>query len=55
MLLTLVTAVFTVLATVVAPGFWIGVSVTGFLLVAFVVNLRNRSLLERRHRRGEQQ
>ncbi|GIJ74341.1 hypothetical protein Voc01_092580 [Virgisporangium ochraceum] len=54
-LLTLVTALFTTLATLVAPGFWIGVSVTGFLLVAFVVNLRNRSLLERRHRRAEQQ
>jgi uncharacterized membrane protein YciS (DUF1049 family) len=54
-LLTLVTALSTVLATLVAPGFWIGVSVTGFLLVAFVVNLRNRSLLERRHRRAEQQ
>lgn len=54
-LLTLGTALFTVLATLVAPGFWIGVSVTGFLLVAFVVNLRNRSLLERRHRRAEQQ
>ena len=55
MLLTLLTALFLVLATLVARGFWIGVSVTGFLLVAFVVNLRNRSLLEQRHRRAEQQ
>jgi hypothetical protein len=55
LLLTLLTTLFSVSATLVAPAFWIGVSVTGFLLVAFVVNLRNRSLLERRHRRAEQQ
>ncbi|GAA0909831.1 hypothetical protein Vau01_011700 [Virgisporangium aurantiacum] len=55
LLLVLLTAVFSVLACLAAPGFWIGVSVTGFLLVAFVVNLRNRSLLEQRHRRAEQQ
>jgi hypothetical protein len=55
LLLALLTAVFSLLACFAAPGFWIGVSVTGFLLVAFVVNLRNRSLLEQRHRRAEQQ
>jgi hypothetical protein len=54
-LLALLTSLFSGLATLVAPGFWIGVSVTGFLLVAFVVNLRNRSLIEHRHRRAEQQ
>jgi uncharacterized membrane protein YciS (DUF1049 family) len=54
-LLALLTTLQTVLATLVARGFWIGVSVTGFLLVAFVVNLRNRALLEQRHRRAELQ
>ena len=55
MLLTLLTAAETVAAVLVARGFWIGVSVTGFLLVAFVVHLRNRALTEQRQRRAEQQ
>ncbi|MFI7425813.1 hypothetical protein ACIBPB_02380 [Micromonospora sp. NPDC049836] len=37
----------------VSPGFWISVSVTGTLLVAYVVHLRQRALLERRRRRAE--
>lgn len=55
LLLFSLTSLFGGLASFVAPGFWIGVSVSGFMLVAFVVNLRNRSLLEQRHRRAEQQ
>jgi hypothetical protein len=54
-LLTLLTAVEATLAVLVARGFWIGVSVTGFLLVAYVVHLRNRALTEQRHRRAERQ
>ena len=54
-LLTLLTAAQTVVATLVARGFWIGVSVTGFLLVAYVVNLRNRALTDQRERRAERQ
>ncbi|MDP9797914.1 Flp pilus assembly protein TadB [Catenuloplanes nepalensis] len=38
---------------VVGPGFWISVSVTGTLLVAYVVHLRNRAIAERRRRRQE--
>ncbi|SCL18485.1 hypothetical protein GA0070624_1539 [Micromonospora rhizosphaerae] len=38
---------------VVGPGFWIGFSVTGTLLVAYVVHLRQRALAERRRRRAE--
>ncbi|PZF86780.1 hypothetical protein C1I99_28705 [Micromonospora deserti] len=37
---------------VVGPGFWIGVSVTGTLLVAYVVHLRARALEARRRRRA---
>jgi hypothetical protein len=37
---------------VVAPGFWVPLSVTAFLLVAYVVHLRNRALLEQRRRRA---
>ncbi|MGC3859497.1 hypothetical protein ACPSM1_04820 [Micromonospora chersina] len=37
----------------VSPGFWISVSVTGALLVAYVVHLRQRALAERRRRRAE--
>jgi hypothetical protein len=37
----------------VGPGFWISVSVTGALLVAYVVHLRKRALAERRRRRAE--
>jgi hypothetical protein len=54
-LLTLLTAAQTVAAALVARGFWIGVSVTGFLLVAYVVNLRNRALTDQRERRAERQ
>ncbi|MFI2274292.1 MULTISPECIES: divisome protein SepX/GlpR [Catenuloplanes] len=38
---------------VVGPGFWISVSVTGALLVVYVVHLRNRAITERRRRRQE--
>ncbi|WP_374728223.1 divisome protein SepX/GlpR [Catenuloplanes atrovinosus] len=38
---------------VVGPGFWISVSVTGTLLVVYVVHLRNRAIAERRRRRQE--
>jgi hypothetical protein len=54
-LLTLLTALQTAGAVLLARGFWIGVSVTGFLLVAFVVHLRNRALTEQRERRAERQ
>jgi hypothetical protein len=54
-LLTLLSVVQTVAAVLVARGFWIGVSVTGFLLVAYVVNLRNRALVDQRTRRAERQ
>ncbi len=37
----------------VGPGFWISVSVTGALLVAYVVHLRQRALAERRRRRAD--
>ncbi|MER7991450.1 divisome protein SepX/GlpR [Micromonospora chalcea] len=37
----------------VGPGFWISVSVTGTLLVAYVVHLRQRALAERRRRRAD--
>jgi hypothetical protein len=37
----------------VSPGFWISFSVTGTLLVAYVVHLRNRAITERRRRREE--
>jgi hypothetical protein len=37
----------------VSPGFWIGFSVTGSLLAAYVVHLRNRAMAERRRRRQE--
>ncbi|WP_197675801.1 divisome protein SepX/GlpR [Micromonospora auratinigra] len=37
----------------VSPGFWISVSVSGALLVAYVVHLRKRALAERRRRRAE--
>ncbi|WP_309227505.1 MULTISPECIES: hypothetical protein [unclassified Micromonospora] len=36
----------------VSPGFWISVSVTGTLLAAYVVHLRQRALAERRRRRA---
>jgi len=37
----------------VSPGFWVGVAVTGALLLAYLVHLRNRALSERRRRRAE--
>jgi hypothetical protein len=37
----------------VGPGFWISAGVTGTLLVAYLVHLRNRAMLERRRRRAE--
>jgi hypothetical protein len=37
----------------VSPGFWVGLAVTGTLLLAYLVHLRNRALLERRRRRAE--
>jgi hypothetical protein len=35
----------------VSPGFWISFSVTGTLLVAYVVHLRNRAIADRQRRR----
>jgi hypothetical protein len=37
----------------VSPGFWISVSVTGTLLVVYVVHLRNRAVHDQRRRRVE--
>jgi len=37
----------------VGPGFWIGFAVTGSLLAAYLVHLRNRALADRRRRRIE--
>lgn len=37
----------------VGPGFWVSFAVTGTLLVAFVVHLRNLALADRRRRRAE--
>jgi hypothetical protein len=37
----------------VGPGFWISCAVSGGLLVAYLVHLRNRALSERRRRRAE--
>jgi hypothetical protein len=37
----------------VGPGFWIGFAVTGTLLAAYLVHLRNRALADRRRRRIE--
>ncbi|MFD2766831.1 hypothetical protein [Micromonospora eburnea] len=37
----------------VGPGFWISVTVTGTLLVAYVVHLRKLALADRRRRRAE--
>jgi hypothetical protein len=39
----------------VGPGFWIGAGVTGLLLGAYVVHLRNRAMVEQRRRRDEAQ
>jgi hypothetical protein len=37
----------------VAPGFWVGLAVTGTLLLAYVVHLRNLALADRRRKRAE--
>jgi hypothetical protein len=37
----------------VGPGFWIGSAVSGTLLFAYLVHLRNRALTDRRRRRAE--
>jgi MFS family permease len=37
----------------VDPGFWISAGLTGVLLVAYVVHLRNRTMLEQRRHREE--
>ena len=37
----------------VGPGFWVGFAVTGTLLLAFVVRLRNLALADQRRRRAE--
>jgi len=37
----------------VGPGFWIGFAVTGALLAAYLVHLRNRAIVDRRHRRQQ--
>jgi hypothetical protein len=37
----------------VGPGFWISAGFTGALLVAYLVHLRNRAVLEQRRRRAE--
>jgi hypothetical protein len=37
----------------VGPGFWISAGFTGVLLVAYLVHLRNRAVLEQRRRRAE--
>jgi hypothetical protein len=37
----------------VGPGFWISAGFTGLLLVAYVIHLRNRAMLEHRRRRAE--
>jgi hypothetical protein len=37
----------------VGPGFWVGLAVTGTLLLAFLVHLRNLALADRRRRRAE--
>jgi hypothetical protein len=39
--------------TLVSPGFWIGEAVSGALLGAYLVHLRNRALTETRRRRQE--
>jgi hypothetical protein len=36
----------------VSPGFWISVGVTGTLLAAYLVHLRNRAVADRRRRRA---
>ena len=37
----------------VSPGFWISFSVTGTLLVAYLVHLRNRAIVDRRRLRAQ--
>jgi hypothetical protein len=53
LILFIVNVVEAVGAVRLAPAFWIPLSVTGFLLVAYVIHLRNRVLVEQRRRRAE--
>jgi len=49
--LILLNAVELVGVAVVSPGFWVSVAVTGSLLVAYVIHLRNRAIADRARRR----
>jgi hypothetical protein len=51
--ITLLLAIEIVVSAFIAKVFWISVSVTGFMLVVYVVHLRNRALLDQRRRRAE--
>jgi hypothetical protein len=51
--LLLLNAVELIGVAAVGPGFWVGFAVTGTLLLAFVVHLRNLALADRRRRRAE--
>ncbi len=39
----------------VGPGFWVSAALSGAMLLAYLVHLRNRALVERRRRRLEAQ
>lgn len=52
-LLALLTVAEAVTAALAVRTLWIAVSFTGFMLVAFVVHLRNRALTDQRRRRAE--
>ena len=51
--LILLNAVELIGVATVGPGFWVGFAVTGTVLLAFVVHLRNLALADRRRRRAE--
>jgi hypothetical protein len=51
--LLLLNAVELIGVAAVGTGFWVGFAVTGTLLLAFVVHLRNLALADRRRRRAE--
>jgi hypothetical protein len=51
--LVLLNAVELVGVACVGPGFWISAGCTGVLLVAYLVHLRNRAMLEQRRHRAE--
>jgi hypothetical protein len=53
LILVLLTLAEATAAALVARPLWIAVSFTGFLLVAYVVHLRNRALVDQRRRRAE--